>query len=99
MTAAADHSISEPSVAQTADSAPRSDLELLAARHDDALLVTYERVDGLVVQQVFTTLASAKRKVTRAHDRGLFATLSLVRLVPLPHLTPEDLGRLCGDGP
>jgi hypothetical protein len=67
------------------------DVALLARRHDYALLVVAERSDGVVASQVYTNLTAAERKVTRTRERGLTATLTLIRLVPMSHVVLEDL--------
>lgn len=72
------------------------DLASRARRHDHGVLVLAERKDGVVVSQVYADLAAAERKVQRTRERGLSATLTLVRLVPLPHVTPDDLDELGG---
>lgn len=68
-----------------------TDIGLLARRHEYGLLVTSRRADDVVVSQVFTTLASAERKVQRAQERGLDASVTLVRIVPVAHVGLEDL--------
>lgn len=60
-----------------------TDTERLARRHDYALYVLAERADGRLMGQVFTSLPAAERKVTRTRDRGLHASMTLVRLVPV----------------
>lgn len=65
------------------DSTDPIDVVRLAQRHDYAVLVSAERVDGVVTQQVYTNLPAAERKLARNHERGLNATLCLVRLVPV----------------
>jgi hypothetical protein len=88
------------SLADGLDASPNgtADIELAARarRHDHGVLVLAERQDGVVVSQVFADLPAAERKVQRTRDRGLSATLTLVRLVPLPHVTPEALDALGG---
>lgn len=74
-----------------------ADLARLARRHDFGVLVLAERRDGVVVTQVFASLDAAERKVCRTHERGLSASLTLVRLTPVPHLTPTDVGALDGE--
>lgn len=73
-----------------------SDLVARARRHDHGVLVLAERQDGVVVSQVFADLPAAERKVQRTRERGLSATLTLVRLVPLPHVAPDALEALGG---
>lgn len=81
----------------TKKSDPHStELASRARRHDHGVLVLAERRDGVVVSQVFADLAAAERKVQRTRERGLSASLTLVRLVPLPHVTPEALEALGG---
>lgn len=60
-----------------------ADALILARRVDYAVLVVAQRRDGVLVSQVFTTLAAAEKKVTRTRDRGLLASLTLVRLTPV----------------
>ena len=60
-------------------------------RHDYAVLVLAERADGIVVSQVYQHLAAAERRVRRTHDRGLAASMHLVRLVPVPWTAGVDL--------
>lgn len=68
-----------------------TDIGRLARRHDFALLVTSQRADGIVVSQVYASLQSAERKVQRAQERGLEAAMSLVRIVPVAHVSADDL--------
>lgn len=60
-----------------------SDLAARARRHDHGVMVLAERRDGIVTSQVFADLAAAERKVWRTRERGLSASLALVRLVPV----------------
>lgn len=60
-----------------------SDLAARARRHDHGVLVLAERRDGIVTSQVFADLSAAERKVWRTRERGLSASLALVRLVPV----------------
>jgi len=80
-----------PAKVTTQQPTRQDDLALLARRHDYALLVVAERSDGVVTSQVYTNLTAAERKVTRTRERGLTATLTLVRLVPVPRIVLEDL--------
>lgn len=68
-----------------------SDLAARARRHDHGVLVLAERRDGIVTSQVFADLAAAERKVWRTRERGLSASLALVRLVPVPFVALDDL--------
>ncbi|QOK21392.1 hypothetical protein IGS73_09380 [Janibacter indicus] len=73
-----------------------SDHRTLAARarrHDHGVLVLAERRDGVVTSQVFANLDAAERKVTRTRARGLAASLVLVRITPVPHVTLDELGQ------
>ena len=72
-----------------------TDLERRARRHDHGVLVLAERRDGVVTSQVFADLAAAERKVWRTRERGLSASLALVRLVPVPVV---DLAELDAEG-
>ena len=55
-----------------------------ARRADYALLVTYQRADGRVCRQLYAgNIAAAERKVARCRERGLPASIALVRLVPV----------------
>lgn len=74
-----------------------ADLAQLAKRHDFGVLVLAERRDGVVVSQVFASLGAAERKVQRTRERCLSASLTLVRLTPVPHLTPTTLAALGGE--
>ena len=69
-----------------------ADLAARARRHDHGVLVLAERRDGIVTSQVFADLAAAERKVWRTRERGLSASLQLVRLVPVVHLDLDGLG-------
>ena len=62
-----------------------------ARRHDYAVLVLAERADGIVVSQVYQHLGAAERRVRRTHERGLAASVHLVRLVPVPWTAGVDL--------
>lgn len=64
-----------------------------ARRHDHGVLVLAERRDGVVTSQVFANLDAAVRKVARTRGRGLSASLVLVRIVPVPHVTLDELTR------
>lgn len=85
-----------PAKATTQQGTRPSDLALLARRHDFGLLVVAERSDGIVTSQVYMNLPAAERKVTRTRERGLTATLTLLRLVPVPHIVPDDLALVGG---
>lgn len=69
-----------------------TDLAARARRHDHGVLVVAERADGTVTSQVYENLGAAERKVWRTRARGLSATLTLVRLVPVPFTTFDELG-------
>lgn len=69
-----------------------ADLASRARRHDHGVLVLAERRDGIVTSQVFADLAAAERKVWRTRERGLSASLQLVRLVPVMHVDLDGLG-------
>ena len=69
-----------------------ADLASRARRHDHGVLVLAERRDGVVTSQVFADLAAAERKVWRTRERGLSASLQLVRLVPVRHVDLDELG-------
>lgn len=69
-----------------------ADLASRARRHDHGVLVLAERRDGIVTSQVFADLAAAERKVWRTRERGLSASLQLVRLVPVMHGDLDGLG-------
>lgn len=73
------------------------DLAARARRHDHGVLVLAERRDGVVVSQVFADLPAAERKVARTRARGLSASLTLVRLLPVLVL-PDELDT-AGDAP
>ena len=60
-----------------------TDLRARARRHEYAILVLAERVDETVVSSFYTNLPAAERKVTRTRERGLDATLTLVRVTPV----------------
>ncbi len=73
-----------------------TDILSRARRHDYAVVVLAERADGIVVSQVYQHLAAAERRVRRTHERGLVASMHLVKLTPVPwtagvDLTLEDL--------
>ena len=74
---------------RTADST--RDLAARARRHDHGVLVLAERRDGIVTSQVFADLAAAERKVWRTRERGLSASLQLVRLMPVWHVDLDEL--------
>lgn len=69
-----------------------ADLAARARRHDHGVLVLSERRDGVVCAQVFADLGAAERKVWRTRERGLSASLTLVRLLPVAHLDPDEIG-------
>lgn len=73
--------------------ADSTNLAARARRHDHGVLVLAERRDGIVTSQVFADLAAAERKVWRTRERGLSASLQLVRLVPVRHIDLDDGGR------
>lgn len=75
-----------------------TDLAARARRHDHGVLVLAERRDGIVTSQVFADLAAAERKVWRTRERGLSASLSLVRLVPVPFVTADELADRDAEG-
>ena len=63
---------------------PVSEVLARARRADYALLVTYQRADGRVCRQLYAgNIAAAERKVARCRERGLPASIALVRLVPV----------------
>lgn len=62
-----------------------------ARRHDHGVLVLSERKDGTVVSQVYSNLPAAETKVWRTRERGLSASLVLVRIVPVPHVHLDEL--------
>lgn len=65
-------------------SVPRdNDIRQRSRRHDYALLVTYERADGRVCNQLYTNLPAAERRVARVKERGLQAVLTAVQILPL----------------
>ncbi|MGN7247096.1 hypothetical protein ACTHQ1_05095 [Janibacter anophelis] len=68
-----------------------TDLAARARRHDHGVLVLATRKDGIVTSQVFADLAAAERKVWRTRERGLSASLTLVRIVPVPHVALDEL--------
>lgn len=68
-----------------------TDLAARARRHDHGVLVLAERKDGSVVSQVYSNLPAAERKVWRTRERGLSASLTLVRIVPVPHVALDEL--------
>lgn len=65
--------------------------------HMFAVLVVAERADGVLVSQVFMSLDAAERKVQRTRDRGLSASLTLVRIAAVPLVTAEDLALVGGE--
>lgn len=67
-----------------------SDLAARARRHDHGVLVLSERKDGTVVSQVYSNLPAAETKVWRTRERGLSASLVLVRIVPVPHVHLDE---------
>lgn len=69
-----------------------TDLAARARRHDHGVLVLAERKDGIVTSQVYSNLPAAEAKVWRTRDRGLSASLRLVRLVPVGHVDLDELG-------
>lgn len=69
-----------------------SDLAARARRHDHGVLVLSERRDGVVTSQVFADLTAAERKVWRTRERGLSASLALVRIMPVPFVDLDELG-------
>lgn len=75
---------------RTSDS---SGLAARARRHDHGVLVLAERRDGIVTSQVFADLAAAERKVWRTRERGLSASLQLVRLVPVLGVDLDEGGQ------
>lgn len=64
--------------------------------HMYAVLVVSERKDHVLVSQVFMSLASAEKKVQRTRERGLSASLTLVRITAVPFVTAEDLALVGG---
>lgn len=90
---------SDTSIPPSTDSrqAPHADPLARARRHDHAVLVLAERADGVVCSQLFTNLAAAERKVLRTRERGLSASLTLVRLLPLPWAVPDEYALVGGD--
>ena len=62
-----------------------------ARRHDHALMVLAERADGIVVTQLYQHLTAAERRVRRTRERGLAASMHLVRLTPVPWTAAVDL--------
>lgn len=68
-----------------------TDILSRARRHDHALLVVAERADRVVTTQVFMSLEAAERKVARTHERGLVASMHLVKLTPVPWTAGVDL--------
>ncbi|TWE13262.1 hypothetical protein [Rudaeicoccus suwonensis] len=73
-----------------------ADLIARAKRHDYAIRVVFERADGRVCSQMYADLSAAERKQVRCHERGLQATLTLVRLVPVHHVTADLLALVDG---
>lgn len=55
------------------------------------MLVLAERRDGIVTSQVYADLGAAERKVWRTREKGLQASLQLVRLVPVPFVAVDEL--------
>lgn len=72
----------------TADS---TDLARRARRHDYAVRVVSQRRDGVLVTAFYSNLPAAEAKVLRTRERGLMASLSLVRLVPVPFVMLDEL--------
>lgn len=73
-----------PSTTTATRSAPQStDFAARARRHEYAVRVVSERVDGIVVTQYMTDLPAAERKRARTLARGLSCALYLVRVVPV----------------
>ena len=68
-----------------------TDILSRARRHDYAVVVLAERADGIVVSQVYQHLAAAERRVRRTHERGLVASMHLVKLTPVPWTAGVDL--------
>ena len=68
-----------------------TDILSRARRHDHALLVVAERADRVITTQVFMSLEAAERKVARTRERGLAASLHLVRVSVVPFVTADDL--------
>lgn len=68
-----------------------TNLAARARRHDHGVLVLAERKDGVVTSQVYSNLPAAETKVWRTRERGLSASLVLVRIVPVPHVALDEL--------
>lgn len=84
-------------VVATATSVDRAaDIARMARRHEYAVRVVFERADHVFCSQVMTNLYAAERKVRRCHERGLSASMSLVRIVPVPMVTSDDLALVAG---
>ena len=63
-----------------------------AKRVDYALLVVAQRADGVLMAQVYTTMRPAARKVRATRERGLAASMTLVRLQPVASsVDPADV--------
>lgn len=60
-----------------------ADVPLVARRAEFGVLVTAQRRDGVVTQQVMRNLGAAERKRDRCLAAGLRCELLLVRLVPI----------------
>lgn len=75
-----------------------TDLAARARRHDHGVLVLAERRDGVVTSQVYADLGAAERKVWRTRAKGLQASLTLVRLVPVPKIHLNELDALEAGG-
>ena len=73
------------------------DMRLLARRATYAVVVVAALPSGYTRTRVFLSLPAAERAKARAESRGLPAMLSLVRLVTVPHATPDDLALVIGD--
>lgn len=71
--------------------AQSTDLAARARRHDHGVLVLAERKDGTVLSQVYSNLPAAERKVQRTRERGLSASLVLVRITPVPLVHLDEL--------
>ena len=68
-----------------------SDSRALARRPEFAVRVVTECSNGVIRTYLVTNLPAAERRVRKVRDAGRFATLSLVRLVPVPHAELEDV--------
>ena len=82
-----------PEAAQSlgGDYGDSTDLARRARRHDYAVRVVSQRRDGVLVTQFYSNLPAAEAKVLRTRERGLMASLSLVRLVPVPFVMLDEL--------